>query len=294
MSSSNRSKPPTLVAYDRQAVYTLLREQTPLGLRTLLRTDALVQQLEPTQIDELDGHLEAWVQRALGPLSLRDALLVDEQRGRRVFSLLCAAQRREQAPIPTSLISRLPALPSSLEQIPTSLATAPALVALAARAQRGNLDLAILDETANYPFPTDLEALTPPLPLPDPPTVEPFEQPVGWRRRGAILLTFSGALLLLQPLLQGTIPNHPAGLPLALLTMALLVGIRAGWAGYTGSLCIWLVANLPGFRHGSSLPASLWPALPLIIVGLLLLWYDRRVRAMWAWIRQQLCFRAWF
>ena len=291
MSSSNRSTPPMLVAYDRQAVYTLLREQTTLGLRALLSTGTLTQQLEPAQIDELDAHLEAWVQRALGPLHLRDALLVDGQRGRRVFSLLCAAQRSEQAPIPTNLISRLPVLPSSLEQIPPSLATAPALVALAARAQRSKLALAILDEAENHPFPDDLEALTPPLPLPAPPTAEPFEQPVGWRRRGALLLTLSGALLLLQPLLQGSIPNHPAGLPLALLTLALLVGIRAGWAGYTGSLCIWLVANLPSFRHGSSLPSSLWPALPLIIVGLLLLWYDPRVRAMWAWIRQQLRLR---
>lgn len=97
-------------------------------------------------------------------------------------------------------------------------------------------------------------------------------------------------MLLLLPLLGGQIPEHPAGLPLALITLALLVGIRAGWAGYAGSLCIWLVANLPGFRHGMALQA-LWPALPLLVVGLLLLSADRRVRAMWRWVRQRLPWR---
>jgi hypothetical protein len=92
--------------------------------------------------------------------------------------------------------------------------------------------------------------------------------------------------LLGLPALFGRIPEHPAGLPLALITLALLVGIRAGKAGYAGSLCIWLVAQLPSFRHDTT-ASLIWPALPLLGAGLLLLSVDRRIRAMWAWIRRQ-------
>jgi hypothetical protein len=89
------------------------------------------------------------------------------------------------------------------------------------------------------------------------------------------------------PLLGGTIPQHPAGLPLALITLALLIGISARWAGWVGATSIWLVANLPSFRHGTSALALL-PALPLLAVGVALLILDRRVRALWIWIRQQI------
>ena len=103
----------------------------------------------------------------------------------------------------------------------------------------------------------------------------------------AALLAATGVTLLATPMLLGYIPARPAGTPLALLTMALLVGIRASWPGYAGAFCIWLVANLPGFRPGSTL-ADFWPALPLILVGLLLLGLDRQVRAMWSWLRERL------
>lgn len=281
------SRPRALVAYDRRAVYAALRDQTPLGLREDLRAWRFGARLSPAQTAELDAYLSAWVQRALGALALRDALLIDELRGRRVFSLLCAAHARGRATVPAGMAARLPQLPASLNELPAGLAAAPALVALAAQAGREGLALAALAEDEGYPFPDDLETLIPPPPALSPDD-EPFAPPTGWRRRGAALLAVAGVVLLALPLLLGAIPQRPAGLPLALITLALLVGIRAGWAGYAGSLCIWLVANLPGFHHGSALPASLWPALPLIVAGLALLWLDPQVRAMWAWIRRQL------
>jgi hypothetical protein len=286
LQETSRSR--TLVAYDRRAVYAVLRDQTPLGLREELRDWRLSARLSPAQIAELDALLSAWVQRALGSLSLRDALMIDEQRGRRVFNLLCTAHARGRATVSADLAARMPELPASLDELPSALAVAPALVALASRARREGLALAALGEDERYAFPTDLEMLLPPPPPALSVGGDPFESPTGWRRRGAALLAVAGVTLLVLPLLLGAIPQHSAGLPLALITLALLVGIKAGWAGYVGSLCIWLVANLPGFRHGSALPASLWPALPLIIAGLAMLWLDPRVRAMWAWIRRQL------
>ena len=92
---------------------------------------------------------------------------------------------------------------------------------------------------------------------------------------------------MIVPMLGGAIPQHPAGLPLAMLTLALLVGIRAGWAGLLGSLFLWLVPNLPGFRHGTG-PTPLFPIFPLVAAGLALLVLDRRIRAMWVWICKQL------
>jgi hypothetical protein len=277
----------TLVAYDRQAVYDLLREQTPHGLRERLRTGNLSAPLSPTQTRELERHLNAWVQRALGVMPLRDALLVDEQRGRRVFSLLCTTQTRERANIPLGLAGRLADLPVGMEELPGTLASAPGLVALAARARRDGLALAALGADDEFPFPEDLVALKPIPPKLNAPGKPDFEQPRGWRRRSAALLAIAGVALLVLPLLLGVIPRQSAGLPLALITLALLVGIKAGWAGYAGSLCIWLVANLPGFHHGSSLPTTLWPALPLLALGLSLLWLDPQVHALWGWLRRR-------
>lgn len=276
----------TLVAYDRQAIYELLREETPHGLRKALRDGRLGTQLSPAQSRELDRHLNAWGQRALGDLPLRDALLVDEQRGRRVFSLLCTTQTRERADVPAGLLGRLAELPVALDELPGALAAAPGLVALAARAGRDGLALAALGADDEFPFPEDLVALAPALPKPSTPNRPGFEQPSGWRRRSAALLAIAGVALLVLPLLLGAIPRQSAGLPLALITLALLVGIKAGWAGYTGALCVWLVANLPGFHHDSSLLASLWPALPLLAFGLSLLWLDPQVHALWGWLRR--------
>lgn len=273
----------TVAAYDRRAVYAMLRGWTTDRLRAELASGGFGAGLAADRRAELDGHLTAWAQRALGQLPLRDALLVDGQRGRRVFDLLCAATTRARAAAPPEIAAGLPRPPAGLPRAPDGLAGGERLGALAAE----GLDLAVLGPDGAYPFPADLEALTPDPPLPLRPRAPLFEQPTGWRRRIAVLLAVAGVALLALPLMLGRIPDHPAGAPLALLTLALLVGIKAGPAGFAGALCIWLVANLPGFRYGSSLLAILWPALPLMAAGIALLWLDRRVRAMWAWLRRQ-------
>lgn len=275
----------SIVAYDREAAYAIVRDWTAQHLLQELRAGRFGARLSAQQARELEAHLCAWGQRALGVMPLRDALLVDERRGRRVFALLCVALTTARVPVPPGPATNLPPAPADLVALPAELAATPALGALVEAAGAG-LTLATQRAADEFPFPADLDALVAPPPQRVEAGANSFEQPTGWRRRIAILLVAGGVLLLALPLLGGTIPEHPAGLPLALLTLGLLVGIHAGWAGYAGSLCIWLVANLPGFRHGIALTA-LWPALPLLAVGLLLLSVDRRIRAMWRWIRRR-------
>lgn len=279
--STHPAAAPQLAAYDREAAYAILRDWTPRRLAAELRSGRFGARLAPAEAAELDEQLTAWAQRALAELPLRDALLVDGRRGRRVFALICVELTAERAPLPPALAEA----PDGAA-LPAELARDPRLAALAARAAGAGLALAVQAARDDYPFPEDLEALLPPPPRPP---AEPgaFEQPVGWRRALAALLASAGMTLLTVPMLGGQIPDHPAGLPLALLTAALLVGIRAGWQGYAGSLCIWLVANLPGFRHGTT-PEALWPALPLMAAGLILLSLDRHVRVMWRWISERL------
>jgi hypothetical protein len=274
-----------IVAYDRAAVYALLRDCTARRLGEALRAGRQGQGLSPTQRRALEQLLAAWAQRALGELPLRDALLVDTQRGPQLFSLLCAAHTVAAVAVPEALRTGL-APASALSALPAVVADSRGGAALV-RAEAAGLALAVIDRSEQFPFPDDLDELRPSLPTPHTPLRHRFEQPTGWRRRIAVLLAAGGVLALGAPLLVGQIPEYPARLPLALLTLALLVGIRAGWAGFVGSLCIWLVANLPGFRHGTGL-AALWPALPLLAIGLLLLRRDRHVRAMWGWLKARL------
>lgn len=277
---------PSIALYDRQTVYAMLREWTPRRLRDELWAGHFGARLSPAAASELEEHLTAWVQRALGLMTLRDVLMVDSRRGPRVFALICAELTAASAAVPPGLASYLPSEPGDLEALPPVLASDPDLAALEQRAAAEGLSMAALTDD-RYPFPTDLEHLLAPAPTEHGATELIFEQPTGWRRLIAILLVTSGAGMLILPMLLGHIPEHPAGLPLALLTLGLLVGISAGWVGFAGGLCIWLVANLPGFRHGSSLLAILWPALPLMATGVGLLSLDRRVRALWRWVRQQ-------
>lgn len=274
-----------LVAYDRNAVYAVLRTWTPVRLRGELPVWQREGRLSQSQFAALEAILLAWEQRALGLVPLRDALLVDPQRGARAFNVICAAFTRAQVTATAALVAQLNG-PRDVPALPAPWRDRHDLSALAQRAANDGLTLAVLDASATYPFPTDLVDLTPP-PTGDPYGVVSFEQPLGWRRRIAVLLAVSGMSLLVLPILVGQIPEDPAGLPLALMTLALLVGVRAGRAGWLGSLCIWLVANSPGFRYGLAPVALLWPGLPLLILGLVLLALDRRIRAMWRWLRGQ-------
>lgn len=275
-----------LVAYDRQAVYALLRVCSPHQLREHLRQWRNERRLLPNQVHELETIVWEWEQRALGMVTLRDALLIDPHRGRRAFDLICAAHTPIRIPLSPLLASQI-GPPGAISELPAQVRERHDLAALTQRVASDGLAMAVLNPEEVYPFPDNLHALTPP-PTGDPYGMVSFEQPTGWRRRIAILLAGLGVVLLIIPILLGRIPEHPAGLPLALLTLALLIGIRAGRAGWLGSVCIWLVANLPTFRHGLSLFDTLWPGLPLVVVGMILLALDRRIRAMWRWLRQQL------
>lgn len=136
----------------------------------------------------------------------------------------------------------------------------------------------LLGEEAEH-LPDELLTLLPPAPraLAEP----PFEAPSGLRWAVATGLVAIGAAWLAgQLLLLGSMPVRTAGVPLALFTLALLVGVRARLPGLLGAACIWLVANLPGFHYRTMVE---WPALLLLPAGLFLLACDRRIRAMWAW-----------
>ncbi|HMQ34122.1 MAG TPA: hypothetical protein PKD53_25540, partial [Chloroflexaceae bacterium] len=242
----------SIAAYDLRAVHQMLRDWTPERLREELAAGRFGGALEAEEAAELRDHLTAWMRRALGAMPLRDALLVDRHRGARVFSLLCVAHTVGRAPVPAELAALLPPAPATVERLPAGRVGADGAGALAERAAAEGLALAVLAARDDYPFPESLLALVPDVPPPYRRPGAHFEQPTGWRRRIAALLAAGGVALLTLPLLLGHIPDRPAGLPLALLTLALLGGIRGGPAGFAGSLCIWLVAKLPRFRYGST------------------------------------------
>ncbi len=276
---------PALVSYDQERVIELIRTQSPEEIRQRLRAGDFDQVLEPEGRTLLDELLSAWIQRALGSLSLRDAMLVDPYRGRQVYGLLCAIHVRRRFEIPSTLAVHLPAAPIDLAELPPPLTDQPELMALVAQAEQEGLVLAWQAQRYDFAPPGNLLELIPPMPPPYRDELR-FEQPTGLRRWIAIALVVSGVALLIIPILFGHIPEHPAGWPLALLTLGLMIGIQSGPLGYVGAGCFWVVANMPVFRHGS-FPISFWPDIPLVIVGLILLGCDRRVRAMWRFVRSQ-------
>jgi hypothetical protein len=269
-----------IVAYDRTRAERLLLEWTPQRLLDEVEQGAFDAALGVERAAALRELALAWVQRALGPLPLRDALLVDGARCALAWDLLCEAMVRLRFPAPAGLASG----PLDALALPDDAPWAAPLRAAAA----DGLALATLParDAPRFPAPPDLATLLPPPPRALPPRPPDFEQPAGPRRVLATALALLGAAIIGVPLLLGQEPTRTAGMPLALITAALLVGIRAGPMGYAGSLCIWLVANLPNFHHGSLL--GLWPAIPLLCSGLVLLYMDKRVRAMWRWIRHNL------
>ncbi|MCG8349220.1 MAG: hypothetical protein MI924_15745 [Chloroflexales bacterium] len=295
-----------LVAYDKRRATEFLRDWTPQQLLDELHAGRFGSSLSVADAEELATLVYSWVQRALGPMSLRDALLVDPRRGARVYDLICATMTAGRYPLPPEIAQTLTSLGdgdlppqqirSKLQDMlankaqadsgATSLALSATLNTFIAYAEREGLSLACYDcDAARYPYPANLDELLPQPPPPLQPTVLSFEHPSGKRRAIAMFLALSGVALLGLPLLTGRLPSQPAGIPLALLTLALLFGIKAGWQGYAGSICIWLVANLPGFHHGTMV--DLWLAVPLLVAGVILLALDRRIRVMWRWIRNR-------
>jgi hypothetical protein len=270
-----------LIAYNQNNVFELLREVSPDGLWQAVSCGAFGARLSQAERQELAALFEAWHQRALGQVMLRDALLVDPQRGERVYSLLCAAQTVARLPLPDAVeLGVGEPTPEVLRTIGGSLA------GLEERARTEGLQLWVIAANGTISLPKAcIEALLPDKPQAMRPMPFTFEQPGGLRRNIALLLASAGALSLIIPLIFGNIPDQAAGLPLALLTLALLVGIRSGWPGYLGSSLIWSVPNLPGFHYEAL--HLLWPAIPLLSVGLILLALDKQIRAMWRWIRSR-------
>lgn len=330
-----------LIAYQRQRVRELLRDWSPQRLCAALLAEAetaellpdqqragsvpgLLRRLNAEQRQELHTLLQAWMQRALGVLSLRDALLVDPVRGARVYDLLCTALTVEQHPLPACnqfifhATAHAELTPQQVRRLLVAQHTPPVhttetggystlpgtLDAFLARAEQDDLGLvvhyvnmeapavsqAVSGVSSAYPLPRDLDTLLPPPPPAFTRTVQRFEQPTGGRRLLAMALALLGAVLLIWPLLMGQIPTQPAGWPLALLTLALMIGIKARWTGYSGALCLWLVPNLPGFHHDTII-TTLWIGIPLMAVGIVLLTLDRHVRAMWRAVWWWLCGR---
>ncbi|MCU0491853.1 MAG: hypothetical protein MUD01_09715 [Chloroflexaceae bacterium] len=277
-----------LVAYDQQRASAMLQEWSATRLLQELEAGHFGVLLSDDERCELHDLLQAWVQRALGPMPLRDAILVDPQRGWRVYDLICIALADGPRELPPesgaalTALNTIPLTPEQLRQRLNSHGGTDGISAMLARAETENLVFTYSSVLPlRFPQP-DLDTLMPPLP-PAARTTERFEHPSGRRRIFAMALALLGVLLLAIPMLFGEIPAQPAGLPLALITLALLVGVRARWPGYLGSVCIWLVANLPGFSHNRMV--ALWPDVPLLVLGVCLLALDSRIRLMWRWIR---------
>lgn len=283
-----------LAAYDRQQASDWLRRRTPQELLGALQAGTVAGQLHTDEVAELATLLQDWQRRALGLVTLRDAIWVDQQRGARVYTLLCRALTVAEAPLP-------PAAARSLGQAATELTPPQVRAALEPQAEPAAGIARLLNQAeaeglalasypaaeVRYPLPANLNDLLPPLPPLSREPAPQFAQPTGSRRTLALGLALAGASALVIPLILGHMPTQPAGLSLGLLTLALLVGIRAGWPGFLGSFCIWLVPNLPGFHHGTPFSSFLY-AVPLLLVGMLLLALDGHVRALWRWLWQWL------
>lgn len=281
-----------LVAYDEQAVRLLLRDVTPQELLQRLGAGSFDTTLAAAARDQLAHLLREWSQRALGQVSLRDAFLTDPQRGQQMYDLLCQVHTVARLPL---LRDNSCADRDNLIRQQLDITEATELSTDTDHEQRElffhhvakhHLSLAYQTTAApSYPPLTNLESLLPPAPPPYNDSLLTFEQPTGWRRTLALLFVLCGVGVLGIPLLLGQLPIQPAGLSLGLLTLGLLVGIRAGWPGYLGSFLIWLVPNLPHFHYAEP-PGALWYAVPLLIIGLILLTCDRYVRALWRWLRR--------
>lgn len=248
-----------------------------------------------------------WMQRALGHVLLRDAIWVDLPRGKRVYDILCTMVSVGRCPLPlapgedVSRMCGVVLLPHEVRDLMREGGNGASYVVgtqgkgqqqharilqeletLIEQAETDRLALACYEGAgASYPFPNDLDTLLPPPPRPYVDPALRFKPPSGWRRTVAFFLVILGVLLLGVPLLMGHVPVQPAGFPLGLLTLGLLVGIRAGWSGYLGGGGVWLVANLPAFHYNAQ---TTWGLIPLLLAGLFLMALDKNVRILWHWI----------
>lgn len=283
---------PNLIIYNRKQVAEILRLWTPQKLATELQMGNFGATLTTHEAQELGQLLQEWLQRALAVLTLRDTLLIDPRRGERVHNLICATTTLGYCALSAESVQGFSPLKDkeaenlTSKQIYAILANDPSASKLFSHLEQTDFtELGFVlspEDKISYPFPSDLETLLPPLPKAYQEEQIQFEQPKGWRRILAIMLALLGLTTFLLPLILGQLPTQPAGLPLGLLTLALLVGIHSDWLGFAGAGAIWFVANRPDFRYGS--PLTLFPTLLLLFLGIFLLALDRHVRALWNWV----------
>jgi hypothetical protein len=250
--------------------------------------------------EELMGLLQAWIQRALGLVTLRDAIWVDPHRGIRVYSLICRGLTVAEHVVPSDLISEPQRLHGhelvsseiknalisqsdehETENNATIHAERSKILSMLEWAEAQGLTLAYLASPgATYPFAENLDEPVVPRLVPYEYQEHSFERTAGWRRIATLGLIFLSVLFLGLSFL-GRRPSQTTRVSLALFLLAVLVGVRAGWMGYSGAFCIWLVVNL--LRSRQNLHLSFWQGL-LLPIGVILLAFDRPVRGMWRWI----------
>ncbi len=212
---------PLLVVYDKSQALALLQTWSPSQLYAALVEQTFGDTLLPVERAALLPLLHEWMVRALGAVMLRDALLVDPQRGQQVYHLLCRAFTREQQPIPSALHRWLAPLhgqsltsPHIRDNLPkigresvlnnaTIHAEWAKLAMVLQQAADAGWDVVICEDTENqwtYPYPPNLEDLLPPPPLPyEKHTPSSFAHPIGWlgwRHFLTLILVVVGLVLL--------------------------------------------------------------------------------------------------
>jgi hypothetical protein len=301
---------PILVVYSKPRARELLHAWTPQQLCDALKSGQFGATLTTGESEELEKLLHEWMQRALGSVTLRDALWVDPHRGARVYDLVCAALTVERCVLPPAaeqVLSELNGVDMSPQQVRDMLANgdvysqdmvcesqresqhsqgaspSSTLHDVVERAESLNLPLTWYHETGpHYPFPhdLDLDLDLDSLPCPHAGSCNSSEthsdQSVNWRRTLAVLLVCLGCGGLGVRLLVRHAPPPSTRFSPGLLTLGTLVGIRAGWPGYTGGLCLWL-ASLPHSSGQEKGRFLVWKA-ALFVFGVVFLFSDRQVR----------------
>jgi hypothetical protein len=211
---------PLLVVYDKSQALALVQTWSPSQLHTALGEQTFGDTLLPAERAALLHLVHEWMVRALGAVMLRDALLVDPQRGQQVYHLLCRALTREQQQVSPAMhrwLAPLQGQSLTLQHIRTILhkigresarnnATIHAewakLAMVLQQAAEAGWDVVCCEDAAQqgaFPYPTDLEDLLPPLPLPyEMHKSSSFAQIgwLGWRHILALILVVVGLVLL--------------------------------------------------------------------------------------------------
>jgi len=200
----------------------MMHTWSPGKLFAALQTQSFGSTLESEEMEELMGLLQAWIQRALGLVTLRDAIWVDPHRGIRVYSLICRGLTVAACAIPSELISEPQALyghallsseiknaltPQSDEHETENNATIHAerskILSMLEWAEARGLTLACLESTeATYPFAENLDEAVVPRLIPYEHLERSFERTTVWRRIATPGLIFLGVLFLGLSLLR--------------------------------------------------------------------------------------------